>query len=163
MTLSNQNNIVTPVGMEELAPSVYEPYLSPYLVTGYKNEVSKFNKIYINSDKIFAYITMQNPEIDADGSFHLSSLTAIIYVQQMVIIHGCWYARLETKAGEAYLRDMRIRCQKAIRQSENIPFELHIPKIKRVKNMLLYNQIEFKVGEGNFWGTIKETVSVRTE
>ena len=140
--------------MRSLCLSECEPFLSPYMVDGFRHERSKFEEVYIDEDRILGLVSVLAPADCVDDRFHFNSLTAWIWVTHLVHIHAGWFEKLERKIGESYLREFNLICRRPILYQERIPIEVRFPERKYRGRYLVYPDAEFSVDEGAFFGTI---------
>lgn len=146
--------------MRRLAPAECKPYLSPYMVDGFRHERSELEEVFVDESRVLGFVSVPVPADSADDRFHFNSLTAWIWLTHLVHIHVGWSEGLSHKIGESYLREFNLICRRPVLRQERIPIEVRCPERKYRGNYLVYLDAEFAVDNGAFFGTITPYVFV---
>jgi len=100
---------------KHLAESELKPFLSTYLMSGFREDSFTFKEVSFHDEGIEATILMDKYFVSSDtGEFHLTVPTAMLCIFQLAIIFSCKDRSVKQKSGEFYLRDIEIKCRKEI-------------------------------------------------
>ncbi len=108
----------------QLSSSEVRPYLSPYLMGGWRQDEFELDSAVVEECSIRGQIRVKRFFEPGDGEFHLALPAAFIWIAQLAIIHGCWVHRLPRKSSEIYIRDIQLKCRRPIRSMPVIEFAL---------------------------------------
>lgn len=130
-----------------------EPYLSPYLDGGWKQDDLKLDSIHIDREtKTFTgYFTVTDAFMPGDGVFHFSVPIAFICIAQVAIVGACVDLDISRKPGEVYVREIDLKCSTMINRSEGIEVVLRLGRRFFLGQRVFYEG-EINVCDGAFSG-----------
>lgn len=117
-----------------LTPSEWTEISSPYLAGGRKSESWEIVSIEIVGKRLSAVIRMTSTYLSEtdDGQFHLSFITYLEFLSQLLIIYGHVWAGVPKKTREGWVLESSTRNINAIRDPEHIQVEMEVASIRRV-------------------------------
>jgi len=110
--------------MVRLSHDQVEPYLSPYLMGGWRRDDLVLESVDVEPGRIGAVVRVAECFLPSDGVFHLTVPSVFIWVAQLAIIYGCWEQKLSKKPGEIYIRDIHLKCRSPVTSTEAIEFAI---------------------------------------
>lgn len=126
------------------------PFRSQYLLQGIKKEGWNCGSIYTTENSLSAEVNLINPftsTLDEDN-FHLSVFSVSLICADFLIFWACKKASLDSRSGEAWLKNLSFRAFKPIRSFHGIRFELDIEKY-RVRSEKIFIKGRFRVSDAN--------------
>ena len=119
-----------------------ESIKSSYLVDGYKEDILKLvDYEYKKNDRGFGQLSfeleVESFSIPSDGVFHLSAITAEVWIQQATIVLAHLDNNLPKKKTEVYLLERSTKYKKVI-SSKKISLIVQIIKQRKVKSNIFY-------------------------
>ena len=121
-------------------------FQSEYLHVGRKHEDWRFRDVQVAQSGLTALMDISSPFIsshDREG-FHLSIFTTQEACVELLVFWICQKACIQSKPGEAWMKEMSSSCSTPIRDSQDIRIELDVKK-SRVGNGFLYAVGCFKI------------------
>lgn len=101
-----------------------KPFLSPYLMGGWRTDDLVLERVSVEPCRISAAVRVARYFPPSDGVYHLTVPSAFIWIAQLAIIYGCWEQKLTSKPGEIYVRDIRLKCRSPVTETEIIEFAI---------------------------------------
>lgn len=117
-----------------LTPDQWVKISSPYLAGGKKDEEWEIVGIEITGKRLSAVVRMASvylSETDG-GQFHLSFITCLEFLSQLLIIYGHVWAGATEKTREGWVLESSTHNVRAIRDPEHIQVEMKVVSIRRV-------------------------------
>jgi len=138
-----------------LAAEQIQPFLSPYLMAGWRKDCFALDSVDVEPGYIRGVIHAAEYYESAEGEFHLTVPSVFIWVAQLAIIYGCWDQKLSKKPGEIYVRDIRLKCKRAITSPKQLEFVLLLASKRNVPEGVFYSGTisvdrDAFVGDGRF-------------
>lgn len=129
-----------------LTPGDWASISSPYLADGRKSESWEIGDIEITGKKLKTVVRMTSTYISATdpGDFHLSFITCLEFLSQIMIIHGHVWANLKEKTREGWMVESFTRNARAIRDPDNIQIEMTVASIRKIGEAI-YSVANFQV------------------
>lgn len=134
--------------------SEVEPYLSPYLMGGWRQDELVLKSVVVGTSEIAADLDAVAYFVPGDGNFHLSVPVAVLWIAQIAIIYGCIDNHIPKKTGEIYLREIALECRRPITESHSIGLTLKLLS-KRLMPKSVYYHGTIDIAQGAFLGTGK--------
>lgn len=122
----------------QLTSEQIAPYLSGYLMGGWREDELRLASVEVERDRITGSIDAVRHFAAGDGEFHLTVPQAFIWVAQLGIIHGCWDNQLTKKPGEIYLREIGLQCRSPVRSPRGIEVTINITARRKVPGGCFY-------------------------
>lgn len=132
-----------------------EAFMSDYLQRDWKEEEMSFRSVSVGTGEIVALLDVHHYRQPADGRFHLSAQSALLWMSQLAIIYGCWDNKLPKKMGEVYLRSMTLAFNKPVTKTHAIEISANVaPECRRALpgGSIYYRDVKFLVEAGAFTG-----------
>src|SRR5262245_41101312 len=123
----------------QLTSRELEPFLSGYLLEGWREDELKLVTVEVERDSIRGTLDVIRNFQPGDGAFHLSVPQAFLWIAQLGIIHGCWDHQLAEKPGEIYLREINLQCRSKINKTRSIAVAITVPVRRRVSGGCYYH------------------------
>lgn len=138
-----------------LSPDQIKPYLSPYLMGGWRDDEMALQQVDVEPGCIRGVVQVTDYFMPGDGVFHLTVPSVFIWFAQLAIVYGCWEQKLSKKPGEIFVRDIQIKCKRPVTSTEGIEFVLTLSSKRRVAEGVFYAgnfsvDREAFVGSGKF-------------
>lgn len=121
-----------------LEPDDIKPFLSPYLIDGWKKDNISITKIDYEEGKISCLLNVNEYFTPADGEFHFTVPLAFIFIAQLGIIYGCLENGLPKKPGEIFLREINLQCRTIISKKQDIQIEIKLASKTKVQGGIYY-------------------------
>lgn len=137
--------------MVRLTPNEIEPYLSPYLMGGWRQDTLVLETVDVDDGYVRGTVCAVEFFLPGDGRFHLTIPSVFIWVSQLAIIYGCWEQKLPRKPGEIYVRDIQLKCKRPVNDPRQIDFELTLAS-KRAMPEGIFSSGNISVDRGAFVG-----------
>ena len=117
-----------------LTPGDYAQISSPYLAEGRKSESWEIGNIEISGKKLKTVVRMTSTYLSPtdNGGFHLSYITCLEFLSQIMTIHGHVWANLKEKTREGWIVESSTRNTKPIRDPDNIQVEMTVASIRKM-------------------------------
>lgn len=138
----------------QLSSEQVAPYLSRYLMGGWREDELQLVAVEVERDRITGTVDVVRSFAAGDGQFHLTVPQAFLWIAQLGIIHGCWDHELKQKPGEIYLREIGLQCRSAVRDPRGIEVTINITARRNVAGGCFY-QGTLDVGAAAFVGEAK--------
>ncbi len=126
------------VYLERLTPQQLEPYLSGYLMGGWREDDLVLDSVEVERGRIRGMISARAFYMPGDGTFHLTVPSVFIWVSQLAIIYACWEQCLPRKPGEIYVREIDLKCRRPVTSPRDIRFSLTLTSQRRVPEGIYY-------------------------
>ncbi len=140
----------------EVVQQQYQPYLSRYLLEGWKTDRHYIKTLELQPNQLRATMDILDSYYPPE-TYYFSTVHAIPILYQFVIIYACWENQFPEKTGDVYLRSLTIDTPRMIQTQTNIVFDLQKVSLKKTKTWLFY-VMNFGIGDRAFTGTIKYAV-----
>jgi hypothetical protein len=132
-----------------------EPYLSAYLMGGWRQDALTLDSVDVEDGRIRGLVRVSEFFTPGDGVFHLTVPSVFIWVAQLAIIYGCWEHKLARKPGEIYVREISLKCKRPVNTTADIEFVLTLLSRREVPEGTYYSgsisvDREAFVGDGRF-------------
>lgn len=137
-----------------------EPFLSPYLMGGWRKDNVSIKSVILGNGKIKATLKVDHYFNPADGVFHFTVPLAFLFIAQLGIIYGCIDNGLSEKRGEIFLREIDIQCRKVINKVDDLNIELLLTSKTVVRNGIYYIG-EINIEENSMIGTGKYILPIK--
>lgn len=129
-----------------------EPFLSQYLLDGWKQDKLVLKSVQISPGIITGKLDVVEHFMPGDGVFHFTAPLAFIWIAQLAIVYTCWEHELETKPGEVYLREIQLETRKMINKLDDIQVSLRVLKKRYIGPEQVYYIGEIDIENGSFVG-----------
>ncbi|MGD9723615.1 MAG: hypothetical protein AB7O59_19940 [Pirellulales bacterium] len=125
--------------MVRLHPHDYEPFLSPYLMGGWRQDELVLDELHVEPGLIRGVVHVASCFWPGDGQFHLTVPVAFIWIAQLAIIYGCWERKLPKKAVEIYVREIQLKCKRPVRSVDAIELVLTLASRRLISEGVFYS------------------------
>ncbi len=118
---------------KRLLPSEIARFSSRYLTEERRRESWRIDEIEIQDDRLTARVSVQNGYCSStDGNrFHLSLMTAMEFLSQLMIVYAHVWSGLSEKTREGWMVESTTRTVRAIRNSDLIRVEMTVPTMRK--------------------------------
>ena len=111
----------------ELEGSQIEPYLSAYLMGGFRDDVPRIERVTLDGKQAVAHARLTSFYVsENDNRFHLSMVTGTLLITQAGLIHGLAIANREKKGLEVYMSDFSISLTRQLVKPELVKISLDL-------------------------------------
>ena len=131
-----------------------QDFLSPYLDHGYKQDRIAIRHVEVVGDRARASLDVPDYFMPGDGTYHFTSLHAMIVISQVGIVLASRANGFRDKPGEIYMRDFSIVCRRRIEKVRDIAFCLELRRALRARAQTLY-EIDYEFEERAFTGRLR--------
>lgn len=122
-----------------LSPNQIKPYLSPYLMGGWRDDKMVLQQVDVEPGRICGVVQVTDYFMPNDGVFHLTVPAVFIWFAQLAIIYGCWEQKLSKKPGEIYVREIQLKCKRPVTSTDGIEFVLTLSSKRRLPDGVYYS------------------------
>lgn len=137
--------------MLRLSTEQIQPFLSPYLMRGWRTEEVVLDAVEVEAGRIRGVLRARAYQPDANGAYHLTVPVVFIWVAQLAIIYACWEQDLDRKPAEIFVRDIQLKCRRSVATPEHIEIVLSLNSKRSVEGGLFYAG-SISVDQGAFTG-----------
>ena len=146
----------------QLSRGQLEPFLSPYLSGGWRQDEVVLNNVVFEPARITGWLDVEAHFMPGDGAFHLTVPIAFLWTAQLAIIYACLEHGLSEKPGEVYLRGIELQCRGRISDTKDIPISLALRSRRYLKEGVYYVG-GIDIGQGAFVGEGKFVIPMPKE
>lgn len=129
-----------------LTPADCVPISSPYLAEGRKSEHWEIGDVRIEGEHLSTVVRMTSTYLSAtdEGGFHLSFVTCLEFLSQLMIIHAHAWAGLDEKRREGWMLESVTRNSRPIRDPGCINVDMQVDSIRRMGEKI-FSVADFRV------------------
>lgn len=126
-----------------------------YLRKGYKKEDLRISVDEIGDGIITGVLDVKHPFRQPDGSCHLPSLDAYIFVSQLAIAYGCHYfGKTKEELGQFVEHEQWKKSSRAIEKTEGIVATLSNIQLRQRGNLIL-GSFDYDIEHGSVLGWVR--------
>lgn len=128
-----------------------KPYLSEYLLTGYRQDVLSIDSIRVLSDSAHCSFSIREHFVPPDGRYHLTLPAAFLVIAQTAIVWSHVCEGISHKTSEVWVTSIDVRCRRPVYQTEGLSLVLTLNNSRDLADGKLYDG-SINVENGAFRG-----------
>lgn len=136
---------------DKIVDPAFEPFLSPYLSGGYKEDELIYDRIAVEEGAIVATCSIGRHFLPPGGVFHLTLPLIFIAVAQLSIIYAHIDNGLLRKESEVFVHAINLKCKRPVVGTRDIHIRLEV-LAKRVMAGGVFYVGNIDVAEKSFQG-----------
>ena len=131
---------------------------SPYIKEGKHHDVWDIVDITVDDKLMIAHISMKSYYTSGtdQGGFHLTILSALEFLSQLMVIFVHVWAGYTEKTKEGWMLESSMAYRRAIRDPQNIEVQMKITSVRKVgESILITTKSQITDSDGLFEATMK--------
>lgn len=144
-----------------LGPDALKPYLSSYLMGGFKQDTPEFDTLTVDGSSVEATCNLTAYFVSpSDNKYHLSMIMGTMLVTQVGIVHALVINGYSAKSSEVYMSEFQVTLKRQITDPNktkvkmDVANRITVPPSGLRKLPRTFYRWKFDVGDGAWLGNV---------